>query len=134
MMTWKFDIHPAQTVYLRPTGNYAYNWDGKPIEAKVLRIARQYFYVEINAYRTTRFRRDDFSCADLGDCNAGYEIFPSLEAFQRIVEYECKLQSLRRIFNDWRSNLDYDTVVSVYELLESRGYTQIEIGGKKYNA
>ena len=133
-MTQKFDIRPGQTVYLRPTGNYARHWDGKPIQAKVHHIARQYFYVEIHAYRSTRFRRKDFTCADLGDCNGGYVIYPTLEAFQDAVEWECKLLALRRIFNDWRQEFDLDTIVTIYELLESRGYTQIEIGGKKYNA
>lgn len=95
---YKFDIQVDQTVYLVPWGNIARRLRGADDKhacepARVSKIARKYFYVEL-IDRPNRdpikFDRETF-VAKLDDCNSGYFIYDS------VASYDSQLAANREI-------------------------------------
>lgn len=137
-MVQKFDVKSGQVVFLKGTGNIARsgNW---PVKGVIEKIGKKYFYVCVeNTYRgNVKFSLDDFRCHH-EDCNSGYDIYPTLEAYAQEQEHERKLREIRSALT-WCTGVSqlhghplkpsHGAVLKIYDILKEEGI--IKIKGKE---
>lgn len=115
----KFPIEVGQEVILQPTGNYSRMYGGRIRKGCITKIARKYFYVDIGFRGTEKFEIETFRNEN-GDNNAGWEIWPTEEAYNRAKELEQKLESIRKFFQHrYRADTVAPEVIDqVYDLVK----------------
>jgi len=92
-----FPISVGQKVWLSPKGNVARGWDEKTLrEGVITKIGRKYFYVAFNdrLYFEERFEKESFYNECAGNCNAGYILWESLDAFAVHCKAKAELKEM----------------------------------------
>lgn len=122
MKNRKFPIEVGQEVILQPTGNYSSMYRGHICKGHITKIARKYFYVDIGFSSITKFEIETFRNEN-GDNNAGWEIWPTEEDYNRAKELEQKLEAIRKFFQHrYRAETVAPEVIDqVYELITKEG-------------
>ena len=122
-----FPITVGQKVWLSPKGNVARGWDGHTLrEAVITKIARKYFYVAIEdkLYLEERFEKDSFYNECVGDCNAGYIIWESPEAFADYCQVIAELSAMKTHIANFERNarncfsFNTELVHRLYKMME----------------
>lgn len=127
MKNRKFPIEVGQEVVLEPTGNYVRIYGGKPRKGRITKIARKYFYVDNGAWGPAKFELETFKCDDR-DNNAGWEIWPTEDAYNRARELQEKLDSIRKFFQSrYRADTIAPEVIDqVYDLITKEGSNEAQ--------
>lgn len=116
----KFSIEKGMTVTMKPTGNFARGWDGKPRHGVVEKIGRKYAYVAVISYGRSvfRFDKETLECADEADYNAGYELFPDDEAFEQEMDRRFLMKEIQSLVRDGQLKyLNLGEMQQVYSIL-----------------
>lgn len=80
MDTKKFPIEVGQEVFLCPTGNYT-RMGMKPRLGVITKIARKYFYVDIQSvWGEAKFEIETFQNVN-DDCNSSWVLYPNEESY-----------------------------------------------------
>lgn len=112
-----FELRKGMTVTMKPTGNYARRWDGKPRHGVVEKIGRKYAHVALDGYGRSvyRFDKETLKCEDESLYNAGYELFPDDETFEREMDRRFLLKEIRSLVIDGQLEyLNLDEMQRVY--------------------
>ena len=100
METKKFPIEVGQEVFLCPAGNYT-RMGMKPKLGVITKIARKYFYVDIqSAWGEPKFEIETFQYAG-DDCNSSWILYPNEETYLEEKRRQEKLQAIREYFRNW---------------------------------
>lgn len=113
----KFKLEQGMNVTMKPTGNFARGWDGKPFHGVVEKIGRKYAHVSVidRGRSVWRFDKDTLECAEESDYNAGYELFPDDESFEREMDRRFLLKEIRSLVRDGQLEyLNLDEMQRVY--------------------
>ena len=114
-----FKLCVGKSVVLYPTGNNVHRHRHEPLEGIVSKIGRKYFYVTYNQLdKPARFRQEDFCSDNPDDCNAGFEIFESMEECLQTLEYREKLLAIRMYFLSFSNNPSREAVKQICDLLD----------------
>ena len=117
----KFESQVGKKVWLLPTGNYSRYHNVGLEEAIITKIARKYFYCERKGWEKfpIKFRIDNFSSV-CEDCNAGYNIYETLEMYVAEEESNAMYSQVRSFFSDFGNKKpSYDTMRKIASLLYS---------------
>lgn len=112
-----FELRKGMTVTMKPTGNFTRGWDGKPYHGVVEKIGRKYAHVSVigRGRSVWRFDKDTLECAEESDYNAGYELFPDDESFEREMDRRFLLKEIRSLVRDGQLEyLNLDEMQRVY--------------------
>lgn len=90
-----FSIEVGSQVYLQPTGNLA-SMHYQPRWGEVVKIARKYFYVDVNGLQE-KFLRDTFQNIN-EDCNSAWVVWESAAAYEDWKVREGKLRDIKAYF------------------------------------
>lgn len=116
----KFKLEQGMTVTMKPTGNFARGWDGKPFHGVVEKIGRKYAHISMNDYgrRVYLFEKETLRCTVEVEHNAGYELFPDDESFEREMDRRFLLKEIRSLVRDGQLEyLNLDEMKQVYSIL-----------------
>ena len=117
-MTKKFEIRVGMPVVLFPTGNSQYHYSKQPLKCTITKIGRKYFYVYYSGREIARFDIETFRSNILGDCNAGFDIYESMDAYLEAKEREEKLMKIRKYFQSYCSSPSIEAVRQIYDILK----------------
>lgn len=115
-----FELKKGMTVTMKPTGNFARGWDGKPYHGIVEKIGRKYAHVSVigRGRNVWRFDKDTLECAEESDYNAGYELFPDDGAYQNEMDRRFMMQEIRiRVREGMLEDLNLEQMRQIYELV-----------------
>ena len=122
-MDKKFEIYEGKTVWLFPTGNYARYKTVELYEAKIIKIARKYFYcVRVGWERfPIKFVLEDFSSI-CEDCNSGYDIYETPEMYVQKTEFDAMYSHVGSYFREFGNKKpSFDTMRKIASLLYGEG-------------
>lgn len=115
-MKQKFKIQIGMPVVLFPTGNNSYIFRHEPKEGFISKIGRKYFYVSDQNGELGRFDINTFKSSDPNDCNAGFDIYESMDEYLKQMEYQNKLEAIRKYFR-LTCEPSYEVVCQIFDLL-----------------
>lgn len=114
----KFPIKVGQEVFLCPASNYT-RMGKKPRPGVITKIARKYFYVDIDsAWGEAKFEIETFQYAG-DDCNSSWILYPNEETYLEEKRRQEKLQAIREYFRNWAREVPSEIVNGVYELIRA---------------
>lgn len=122
-MDKKFEISEGKTVWLVPTGNYARIKSAKLEEARVIKIARKYFYCVIVGWEKfpIKFSLEDFSSV-CEDCNGGYDIYATPEMYVQKTEFDAMYSEVSSYFRNFGTQKpSFSTMSKITTLLYGEG-------------
>ena len=118
MDTKKFPIEVGQEVFLCPTGNYTH-MGMKPRLGVITKIARKYFYVDIQSvWGEAKSEIETFQNVN-DDCNSSWVLYPNEESYLEEKRRQEKLQAIREYFRNWAREVPSEIVNGVYELIRA---------------
>lgn len=125
METKKFPIEVGQEVFLCPAGNYT-RMGMKPKLGVITKIARKYFYVDIqSACGEPKFEIETFQYAG-DDCNSSWILYPNEETYLEEKRRQEKLQAIREYFRNWSRKVPDKIIDGVYELIRAEVETDAD--------
>lgn len=125
METKKFPIEVGQEVFLCPAGNYTRR-GMKPKLGVITKIARKYFYVDIqSAWGEPKFEIETFQYAG-DDCNFSWILYPNEETYLEEKRRQEKLQAIREYFRNWSRKVPDKIIDGVYELIRAEVETDAD--------
>lgn len=125
METKKFPIEVGQEVFLCPAGNYT-RMGMKPKLGVITKIARKYFYVDIqSAWGEPKFEIETFQYAG-DDCNSSWILYPNEETYLEEKRRQEKLQAIREYFRNWSRKVLDKIIDGVYELIRAEVETDAD--------
>ena len=125
METKKFPIEVGQEVFLCPAGNYT-RMGMKPKLGVITKIARKYFYVDIqSAWGEPKFEIETFQYAG-DDCNSSWILYPNEETSLEEKRRQEKLQAIREYFRNWSRKVPDKIIDGVYELIRAEVETDAD--------
>lgn len=125
METKKFPIEVGQEVFLCPAGNYT-RMGMKPKLGVITKIARKYFYVDIqSAWGEPKFEIETFQYAG-DDCNSSWILYPNEETYLEEKRRQEKLQAIREYFRNWSRKVPDKIIDVVYELIRAEVETDAD--------
>ena len=125
METKKFPIEVGHEVFLYPAGNYT-RMGMKPKLGVITKIARKYFYVDIqSAWGEPKFEIETFQYAG-DDCNSSWILYPNEETYLEEKRRQEKLQAIREYFRNWSRKVPDKIIDGVYELIRAEVETDAD--------
>lgn len=125
METKKFPIEVGQEVFLCPAGNYT-RMGMKPKLGVITKIARKYFYVDIqSAWGEPKFEIETFQYVG-DDCNSSWILYPNEETYLEEKRRQEKLQAIREYFWNWSRKVPDKIIDGVYELIRAEVETDAD--------
>ena len=125
METKKFPIEVGQEVFLCPAGNYT-RMGMKPKLGVITKIARKYFYVDIqSAWGEPKFEIETFQYAG-DDCNSSWILYPNEETYLEEKRRQEKLQAIREFFRNLSRKVPDKIIDGVYELIRAEVETDAD--------
>ena len=124
----KFPLEVGQKVYLEGTGNAGFRKNNLR-EAEIEKIARKYFYVKLGYWGNLRFDLEtyEYSPRASEDCNAGYILYKSREAYAHEMELQKKEEKICYVFrNNWGTRFSEKLIETVYAALSEEGIIKEE--------
>lgn len=98
----------------------------KPKLGVITKIARKYFYVDIqSAWGEPKFEIETFQYAG-DDCNSSWILYPNEETYLEEKRRQEKLQAIREYFRNWSRKVPDKIIDGVYELIRAEVETDAD--------